>query len=144
MYYSLEEENAHLKSKLQTKDDLLERLWCGDQRKEIHSTSDVETMVDDCTISCSPLESSSSSHLVSDLGNEVFGLFEKHTRGIGSKLLDKMGFDGIFLSKNGQGIANPIHVKDHPCFAGLGFPSLGMDNGECSKNVDGRQASERK
>ncbi|KAH9314353.1 hypothetical protein KI387_022980 [Taxus chinensis] len=144
MYYSLEEENARLKSKLQTKDELLARLQCGDQNNEIPTTSYVKTMADDYTVSCSPRESSSSSHSVSDSGNEVFGLFEKHTRGIGSKLLDKMGFDGRGLGKNGQGIVNPIQVKDHPHFVGLGFPSAGMDIGDCSKNADGRQASESK
>ncbi|KAH9289521.1 hypothetical protein KI387_033638, partial [Taxus chinensis] len=48
MYYSLEEENDHLKSELQTKDEILERFQCGDKNKEIPSTSDIETMVDDC------------------------------------------------------------------------------------------------
>jgi len=42
-------------------------------------------------------------------GDEL-GCFEKYTKGIGSKLLNKMGFEGKGLNNNCQGIQKPIHV----------------------------------
>ncbi|KAH9302685.1 hypothetical protein KI387_014268, partial [Taxus chinensis] len=49
---------------------------------------------------------------VGEVSDVVFGDFEKHARGISSKLLFKMGFDGRGLGKDNQGIANPIQVED--------------------------------
>jgi hypothetical protein len=40
--------------------------------------------------------------------HENFGEFEKHTRGIGSKILKKMGYDGKGLGNRRQGILIPI------------------------------------
>jgi len=48
----------------------------------------------DFSISCS--------HYYDDLG-----VFERHTTGIGSKFMKKMGYEGKFLGVNGQSTVNP-------------------------------------
>jgi len=40
--------------------------------------------------------------------------FEKHTKGIGSKIMNKMGFDDKSLEKNGHGIQKPIEIYKRP------------------------------
>jgi len=73
-------------------------------------------MKDVCTISNSSC--SLSSHQVID---DYFIEFEKHTRGIGSKLLTKMEFYGKGLHINGQGMNNPIKFEEIPHYVSLKY-----------------------
>ncbi|GLJ27167.1 hypothetical protein SUGI_0532590 [Cryptomeria japonica] len=47
--------------------------------------------------------------------------FERHPKGIGMKLLSKMGYSRRGLEIRKQGIINPIEVKERSCYQGLGY-----------------------
>jgi hypothetical protein len=55
-----------------------------------------------------------------------FGAFEKHTRGIGLRLLTKMGYEGKGLGIEGQGIVNPIKAVERPRYLGLGYGEVDL------------------
>jgi len=51
-----------------------------------------------------------------------FGAFEKHTKGVGLKLLTKVGYEeGKGLGIEGQGIIDPIEVVERPRYFELGY-----------------------
>jgi hypothetical protein len=61
-----------------------------------------------------------------------FGEFEKHTKGVGLRILTKMGYEkGKGLGCRGQGIVNTIEVEERPRYLGLGYER--GDLGESSK-----------
>src|SRR6218665_2836035 len=66
-----------------------------------------------------------------------FGDWEKYTKGIGSKLLAKMGFEpGKGLGKNQQGISPPIIVNKRPGAGAIGaydFEEKAVRKGEKEK-----------
>jgi len=57
--------------------------------------------------------------------------FELETHGIGLKLMHNMGYIGGGLSKNGQGIANPIHLVMRPTKSKLGFVGTSFPLASC-------------
>ena len=62
--------------------------------------------------------------------NVYVGSFEKHTRGIGSKLMSKMDYEGKGVGKHAQDIVEPIMVEERPTYLDLGY---GQSYGESSK-----------
>jgi hypothetical protein len=107
---------TQLQQELEEKEKALERLQAVVQehrgaRKPSISTADASTMTETTLVSSPSI----------DISQEKLGEFEKHTRGIGSKLLRKMGYDGQGIGKRRQGILSPIVVTPWAKHEGLGF-----------------------
>jgi len=66
--------------------------------------------------------------------DDDFAVFENHTRRIRSKLLRRMGYERKVLDINGQGIINPIKIKELPRQEGLGY--VKKEVGECAKTIN--------
>jgi hypothetical protein len=60
-------------------------------------------------------------NMINSPSKETFDDFEKHTRGISSKLMRKMGYDGKGPGKEVQGIMISIVSQQRPKHDGLGF-----------------------
>ncbi|KAG6770214.1 hypothetical protein POTOM_025889 [Populus tomentosa] len=66
-----------------------------------------------------------------------YGAFEVHTKGFGSKMMEKMGFiQGGGLGKDGQGMAQPIEAIQRPKSLGLGVDFSNI-SGDSVKNKPG-------
>ncbi len=60
---------------------------------------------------------------VKQVGDGSFGFWEKHTRGIGSMLMAKMGYiHGFGLGKEGEGRVEPVEAMVFPPGRSLGNP----------------------
>jgi hypothetical protein len=103
--------------------------------KEVPSTSVSENISE----VCSEGHSSNSPCFHQD----GFGDFEKHTRGIGLRLLTDMGYEGKGLGTEGQAIVNPIEVVERPRYLGLGYGEvdIGASSNMGSKTSEASNAS---
>ena len=97
--------------------------------QKIDSSGDSCFLVDDnnvdvhISLSCSeaPNDDAQNDDDHDDNDDVEISCFEKHTKGIGSKLLNKMGYDGKGLGKNSQGIQKTIQVYVRLRNEGLGY-----------------------
>jgi hypothetical protein len=79
------------------------------------ATPKVDTMIETNLVSSPSLE----------IPQDNLGEFEMHTKGIGSKLLREMGYNGQGLGRRRKDIISPIVVE-----SGVKPKSLGFNNGE--------------
>lgn len=72
--------------------------------------------------------------------DDEFVAFEKHTIGIGSKLLKKIGYQGKGLDIHCEGIVSPIKVEELPHYIGLGY--VIKEVGEWSRTTSEKPTTE--
>jgi hypothetical protein len=76
--------------------------------------------------------------------DKEFAGFEKYSKGIGSKLLKKMGYkEGFGLGADGSGINAPIDVKLRPTKMGLGHGGFDERTETVIREQDGDAAVDR-
>jgi hypothetical protein len=102
------------------KEQLLEKLQ--EMEKQLQEAKETLTQYMHAHEVCNVSLSSNSSQ------EDCFGVFENHTKGIGSKLMLKMGYEGKGLGKNAQGIIEPIMVEERPKYLGLGYERINETN----------------
>ena len=115
--YEGRRESTRLREQLiamkQEKEGILQRMH--EMEMQIHHAQEALTKhMREAEVNHSILSSISSSKI-------CVGSFEKHTRGIGSKLMLKMGYEGKVLGKHAQGMIDPILVEERPKKFGLGY-----------------------
>lgn len=76
------------------------------------------------------------------MSSENIASWEKHTKGIGSKLLQKFGFKGR-LGANEDGIAKAIEVNVRPVNVGLGFGDVDAPKVEDDHHIFGKATSSK-
>ena len=69
-----------------------------------------------------------------------FATFEKHTKGFGLKMLQKMGYrEGEGLGKDGRGISRPVEAAVRPAGVGLGAISESKKNQRIEAELHGKE-----
>jgi hypothetical protein len=114
------------------KEQLLEKLQ--EMEKQLQEAKETLTKYMHAHEVCNVSLSSNSSQ------EDCFGVFENHTKGIGSKLMLKMGYEGKGLGKNAQGIIEPIVVEERPKYLGLGYERIHETNSKLRKLMKKFQA----
>ena len=71
-----------------------------------------------------------------------FGNWEVHTKGIGSKLLAKMGYKGGGLGAGSSGIAEPVAVKLRPKMMGIGYNDFDERTNQSKRDFNDMEASD--
>ena len=104
----------------QEKEGILERMH--EMEMQLHQDQEALTKhMLEAKVNHSNLSSNSST-------NRCVGSFQKHNRGIGSRLMLKMGFEGKGLGKHSQGMIDPILVEERPKRFGLGYVQSNGEN----------------